>query len=148
MRMCRFLAIWAVAAGLFILPIYCSFAAEPKTVKIGSTVALKSKEGVQIKKWLELLAERLNGEGGLIVKGERYNVQMVIYDDDLTVEVVAQFFVHQRRPVAQSVFHVYHRIEGVDVNDRQLGRILGDIPALRHNDGNRFADEADYVKGQ
>jgi len=35
------------------------FAAEPvKILKIGNTVALKSKEGMQIKKWLELLAER------------------------------------------------------------------------------------------
>jgi ABC-type branched-subunit amino acid transport system substrate-binding protein len=69
------------------MPIFSGLAASPtKTVKIGATVALKSKEGVQIKRWLELLSERLNKEGGLVVKGERYNVQMIIYDDDLTVE--------------------------------------------------------------
>ncbi len=86
MRMFRFLVICGIAMSLFTLPLLSGFAAEPKTVKIGATVALKSKEGVQIKRWLELLSERLNKEGGLAVKGEHYNVQMFIYDDDLTVE--------------------------------------------------------------
>ena len=68
-------------------PVLAGFAAEPvKVLKIGSTVSMKTKEGMQTKKWLELLSERQNNAGGLTVKGQRYNVQMVIYDDDLSVD--------------------------------------------------------------
>src|SRR5512135_3044574 len=71
----------------FLLLTLCSsFAAEPNILKLGSTVPLKSKEGIQIKKWLELLAERQNKAGGLVVKGERYNVQMVVYDDEYSAD--------------------------------------------------------------
>ena len=58
----------AVVLGLTLfLAAFCtSFAAEqPKILKIGNTVALKTKEGIQIKKWLELLAERQNAAGGI-----------------------------------------------------------------------------------
>ena len=71
-----------IGAALLFVPLLTCFAAEPvKILKLGNTVPLSSKEGIQIKKWLELLAERTNNAGGLVVKGERYNVQMVIYDD-------------------------------------------------------------------
>ncbi len=64
-----------------------SFAAEnPRVLKLGTTVALKTKEGIQIKKWLDLLSERLNNAGGLVIKGQRYNVQVISYDDDYTVD--------------------------------------------------------------
>lgn len=57
-----------------------------ETLKIGNTVPMKSKEGIQIKKWLELLAERLNRDGGLVVKGVKYNVQIISYDDDYSAD--------------------------------------------------------------
>jgi ABC-type branched-subunit amino acid transport system substrate-binding protein len=83
----RFFATVSVVLGFIVLPLLSSLAAEaPKTVKIGSTVALKTKEGIQIKKWLELLSERQNNAGGLVVKGQRYNIQMVVYDDDYSVD--------------------------------------------------------------
>jgi branched-chain amino acid transport system substrate-binding protein len=84
--------VWlAIVTGLVLVfllaPVLAGFAAEPaKILKIGSTVSMKTKEGMQTKKWLELLSERLNNAGGLIVKGQRYNVQMIIYDDDLSVD--------------------------------------------------------------
>jgi ABC-type branched-subunit amino acid transport system substrate-binding protein len=69
------------------VPVLAGFAAEPvKVLKIGSTVSMKTKEGMQTKKWLELISERQNNAGGLTVKGQRYNVQMIIYDDDLSVD--------------------------------------------------------------
>lgn len=77
----------ALGFTMFFLSFSSIFAAEPvKILKIGNTVALKSKEGMQIKKWLELLAERQNAAGGIVVKGQRYNIQPISYDDDLTVD--------------------------------------------------------------
>ena len=87
MRGLRFLIIPGLVLALLLVSLVASFAAEPaKVLKIGSTVALKTKEGIQIKKWLELLSERLNNAGGLVVKGQRYNIQMVVYDDDYSVD--------------------------------------------------------------
>lgn len=87
MRKVRCLMVLVFAISLVLLPFFVSFAAEPaKILKIGNTVALKSKEGIQIKKWLELLAERQNQAGGILVKGQRYNIQPISYDDDLTVD--------------------------------------------------------------
>ncbi len=73
------------AAAAF-LPASAPFAAETKILKLGNTVPMKSKEGIQIKKWLELFAERTNNAGGLVVKGERYNVQMITYDDEYSAD--------------------------------------------------------------
>jgi ABC-type branched-subunit amino acid transport system substrate-binding protein len=87
MRSSKVVVATALGLCLFLLPFFVSFAAEPvKILKIGNTVALKSKEGIQIKKWLELLAERQNAAGGIVVKGQRYNIQPISYDDDLTVD--------------------------------------------------------------
>ena len=78
--------IGSVFAFLF-MPVLPGFAADTaKVVKIGSTVSMKTKEGMQTKKWLELLTERQNAAGGIVVKGQRYSVQMIIYDDDLSVD--------------------------------------------------------------
>ncbi|MBW2136378.1 MAG: ABC transporter substrate-binding protein [Deltaproteobacteria bacterium] len=60
--------------------------AATKVLKLGNTVPLKTKEGIQIKKWLELLAERLNNSGGLVVKGQRYRVQIISYDDEYSAD--------------------------------------------------------------
>ena len=57
-----------------------------ETLKIGNTVPMKSKEGIQIKNWLELLAERLNKASGLVVKGQKYNVQIISYDDEYSAD--------------------------------------------------------------
>lgn len=61
-------------------------AQSPKILKIGNTVPMKSTAGIQIKKWLDLLAERLNASGGLTVKGERYDVQIISYDDEYSAD--------------------------------------------------------------
>ena len=78
MKGSRVVVATALGLSLFLLPLLMSFAAEPaKILKIGNTVALKTKEGIQIKKWLELLAERQNAAGGIVVKGQRYNIQPI-----------------------------------------------------------------------
>jgi len=47
---------------------------------------MKAPEGLQIKNWLELLSERLNETGGLVVKGERYNIEIISYDDEYSAD--------------------------------------------------------------
>ena len=63
-----------------------ALAASVKTLKIGNTVPMKAKEGIQIKKWLELLAERTNKAGGLAVKGENYKIEIISYDDEYSAD--------------------------------------------------------------
>lgn len=60
--------------------------APPKILKIGCTAPMHMPEGIQIKNWLELFAEDLNNHGGLLVKGQRYNVEVIVYDDGYTAD--------------------------------------------------------------
>jgi branched-chain amino acid transport system substrate-binding protein len=87
MRRLKALMVIGLGLAFVVLPIVNGFTeAAPKVLKIGNTVPLKAKEGIQIKKWLELLAERLNNSGGLRVKGERYNVKIISYDDEYSAD--------------------------------------------------------------
>lgn len=87
MKAWKGIATVTMVLSLFVVLASKDFGAEPaRILKIGNTVALKSKEGIQIKKWLELLAERQNAAGGIVVKGQRYDIQAISYDDDLTVD--------------------------------------------------------------
>ncbi len=87
MRRVRCIVVVTLAISFLALPLVSSRAAEPsKILKLGTTVALKTKEGIQIKKWLDLFSERLNNAGGLVVSGQRYNVQVISYDDDYSVD--------------------------------------------------------------
>jgi branched-chain amino acid transport system substrate-binding protein len=54
---------------------------EVKTLKIGCSEPLNVPLGVETKKCLELIVDDLNKAGGLVVKGQRYHVEMIIYDD-------------------------------------------------------------------
>jgi len=85
-RRSRGVLVTALVLGCILLRLSALSAAEPKILKLGSTVPMKSKEGIQIKKWLELLAERQNKAGGLVVKGERYTIQTIVYDDDYSAD--------------------------------------------------------------
>jgi len=79
----------AIGLSLMALPLMgeIAFAESIKILKIGNTVPMKSKEGIQIKNWLELLAERLNDTGGLVVKGQRYHVKIISYDDEYRADM-------------------------------------------------------------
>jgi len=88
MKSLRFITLIVVGLALMLLPLVSgNAAASPvKTLKLGNTVPLKAKEGIQIKKWLELLAERVNNSGGLVVKGQRYKVKIISYDDEYSAD--------------------------------------------------------------
>jgi len=89
MKKLRFVILTGVGLGLILLPLVSdNVAASPlKTLKLGNTVPLKAKEGIQIKKWLELFAERVNNSGGLLVKGQRYKVEIISYDDEYSADM-------------------------------------------------------------
>ena len=70
MRGLRVFVAMALGLSLLLLPLFSGFAAEPaKVLKIGNTVAMKTKEGIQIKKWLELFAERRTTRAGSWSRG-------------------------------------------------------------------------------
>jgi branched-chain amino acid transport system substrate-binding protein len=59
---------------------------EIKTLKVGCSEPLNVPLGVETKKCLELIVDDFNKSGGLVIKGQRYNVELIIYDDKYTPE--------------------------------------------------------------
>lgn len=57
-----------------------------KVLKIGCTLPLNLGMGVETKKMLEVIVPKYNEAGGLTVKGERYQIDLIIYDDKYTAE--------------------------------------------------------------
>ena len=88
MKKLHFVMVMVLGLGLTMLPLFSAMtpAASAKTLKIGNTVPMKAKEGIQIKKWLELLAERTNKAGGLKAGGETYNIEIISYDDEYSAD--------------------------------------------------------------
>jgi len=60
---------------------FMAFAKDVKTLKVGCSEPLNVPLGVETKKCLELIVDDFNKSGGLVVKGQRYNIEMIIYDD-------------------------------------------------------------------
>jgi len=76
----RFFMIGVISLSLILL-LFFSASAAVKTLRIGATASFADRNGIQMKRILELLSGKLNEAGGLALKGERYDVQMIIYDD-------------------------------------------------------------------
>jgi branched-chain amino acid transport system substrate-binding protein len=57
-----------------------SAAAEGKTIKIGAVTNLTWPLGVGFKKYLDVIVPMFNKEGGLTIGGERYDVELILYD--------------------------------------------------------------------
>ena len=60
--------------------------AQVKTLKIGGTMPLNAGLGIEAKKCWELVVDDINKTGGLIVQGQRYNLELIIYDDKYTAD--------------------------------------------------------------
>jgi len=58
-----------------------------KILKLGATSNFADRQGIQLKKILEMNAELINEAGGLEVKGERYKIEMIVYDDKYKADV-------------------------------------------------------------
>lgn len=62
-------------------------AAEVKTLKIGCTLPFTNSLGIDTKKALEgIIIPAFNQAGGLTVKGQKYNIDLIIYDDKYTAD--------------------------------------------------------------
>jgi len=70
----------------------CVVSAEEKTLRVGATSNFGDRQGIQVKKCLELAAEQLNKAGGLVVKKERYRVEMIVYDDKFQADAARAAF--------------------------------------------------------
>lgn len=59
---------------------------EVKTLKVGSTLPLNLGMGVETKKMLEVIVPKFNEAGGLTVQGQRYTIDLILYDDKYSAE--------------------------------------------------------------
>ena len=69
-----------------------------KTLKVGCTLPLNTGMGVETKKMLEVIVPKFNDAGDLIVKGQRYQIDLIIYDDKYSAEsgrAAVERLVHQ-----------------------------------------------------
>jgi len=55
-------------------------AAPQKVLKVGALIALNNAQGIQEKRWFDLFAKLYNDQGGWQIGGDKYQVQMFIYD--------------------------------------------------------------------
>ncbi len=83
----------AIAFMAMPLLISCSPAATPpappaevKTLKIGASLPFTDSMGIDTKKALEMIVPAFNQAVGLTVKGQKYNLDFVIYDDKYTAD--------------------------------------------------------------
>lgn len=63
-----------------------AYAQQAKTLKIGGTMPLNVGLGVEAKKCWEAYVDYINNSGGVVVKGEKYKLELIIYDDKYTAE--------------------------------------------------------------
>src|SRR5512136_793336 len=54
--------------------------AAEKILKIGTVAPLTLKEGVEIKRWMELFAKVVNEKGGWKIGNDTYKLQSIVYD--------------------------------------------------------------------
>jgi branched-chain amino acid transport system substrate-binding protein len=51
-----------------------------KVLKIGSVVTFSNKEGLELKKWMDLVMKVTNAQGGLKIGNDAYKVEIITYD--------------------------------------------------------------------
>jgi len=68
------------------------------TLKIGSTQCFAMRQGIQLKRILELQVERINDAGGIVVGGKKYNIELIVYDDNYEAD--------KARAAAERLVHI------------------------------------------
>lgn len=86
----------SVALALIILPVMigCAPAEKPaapviqdtRVIKVGCTLPFDNSLGIDTKKALEMIVPAFNKAGGLSVEGQKYTIDMIIYDDKYTAD--------------------------------------------------------------
>ena len=56
------------------------------TLKLGATLPMGSPYGYNAEKGYRILESDINKAGGIVVKGQRYNIEYISYDDDYTAD--------------------------------------------------------------
>jgi len=74
-----------IALGVFVL-IGTTQARGAEMLKVGSVLPLNFGMAVDTKDALEMLANDFNAAGGIVIQGQQYNVQLIVYDDKWTAE--------------------------------------------------------------
>jgi len=60
--------------------------APPQILKVGNMLTLNRPHGVEPKKMFDIIFPAFNDEGGVAVKGQRYHINLITYDDKATAE--------------------------------------------------------------
>jgi branched-chain amino acid transport system substrate-binding protein len=100
-------------------------ATSAKTLNVGSTVPMNVPLGIEANKIFSVLIDDFNKSGGLVIKGQKYNVNLIIYDDKYTAEggkTAAERLVNQDKvqyivgtPATNSTVGVYPVTEAAKV---------------------------------
>ena len=75
-------------------------------------------------------------------------VDISLLDRYLAIDVMTELRMDQRRSSLQGILRFHEHRQRLQIDDHQLGGVLGDISTLGHDDGNRLANEADVVERQ
>jgi len=70
-----------ILAALCFLVTEAESADAVKTLNVGCTLALNVPIGVDAKRSIDIIVGGINDSGGLVIKGEKYKVNVIIYDD-------------------------------------------------------------------
>lgn len=65
---------------------FASLAPAQDTIVVGCSLPFQVPEGIEAKKVFELVVDDFNKSGGLILKGKKYDIKLIIYDDKYTPE--------------------------------------------------------------
>ena len=74
----------ALALALSLMP--GAATAQTKTLRIGAVINDTWRGGVDFKKYLDVVVPTLNESGGLMIGGERYNIELIRYDTKANAE--------------------------------------------------------------
>jgi branched-chain amino acid transport system substrate-binding protein len=75
------LIIGLIASVVFLATCATAAPASEKILKIGCTAPLSESFGVDVKQALEISVDLVNQRGGINIAGEKYKIQLIIYDD-------------------------------------------------------------------
>ena len=79
-----------VAVILVVMPLMAACAepapAEAKTLKVGALLDFGFPLGRQCQMELEAIVPAFNEKGGLVINGERYNIDLILYDSKMSAE--------------------------------------------------------------
>lgn len=79
-RIVALMVVLILVAGLFISG--CEGEATPKTLKIGVIAWLGFPLGLDLSRGVEVAAEMVNADGGLEIGGDKYTIEVIVYDSD------------------------------------------------------------------